>query len=473
MKGVSAMRACVSKLEARTAPNLAVPLLFAGLLILAGLLLVVPRAFGQTTKSGKAPAPRDTTVEVNKNDEGFTVRVVEDGKAVTLNSRTRAAIKKAAEEAARAAGETQSARSGVPEPPEPPGTPLPPSANDANDLVRFGEDVEIPADRVVDGDVMALGGSVTVYGRVKGDCIAIGGTVRVKGAGVVEGDAVSLGGGVFTADSADVRGSNVSVGAWPFREGHGAMLPLLGIFGLSAFTGIVFRVVELLLTLGFAWIAFLLLRERMVHAADRMGERFGASFLYGLLGWAGLLVTLPAGLILMVLVGVLAIVILCITIIGIPVAILLAVALVLGMIGLVIGVVLAVFVAYIIGAMWLGRRLLGRVRGTAASPLRATAVGLLLMVGLSILGKVLGFIGLILLMPVGIAFGILAGMLCVVMTTAGFGSMILTRFGRPPLATAAAGSAPTGFGPTGPRPEPTAPPAPSEAPPEGGTSDAP
>jgi len=458
------MRACISKGQARTAPNLAVPL-FTSILFLAALLLAAPHAWGEARTSGKASASHDTTAGVKTDDEGFTVRVVEEGKTIPpaeLARRGRAAAQRATDQGARDAARAQSANPSVPEPPEPP---EPPDVGDSNDLVRFGEDVEIPADKVIDGDVVAVGGSVTVYGRVKGDCVAIGGTVRVKGSGVVEGDAVSLGGGVTTADSASVKGSNVSVGAWPFKgEGRGAMIPLLGIFGLSAFAGLVCRVVQFLLTIFFAWIALLLFRERMTHAADRLGEQFGKSFLYGLLGWAGLLVTVPAGIILTVLVGALAIVILAVTIIGIPVAILLAVALVLAVVGLVIGAMVAVFIAYLEGAMFLGRRILGRTRRATASPLRTVAYGLLLMVGLAIIGKMMGFVGLVFLMPIGIAFGIAAGMLAVVMTTAGFGAMMLTRFGKAPLGW------PAGAAASAPSPSAASP---STAPPEGGTSDAP
>ena len=48
--------------------------------------------------------------------------------------------------------------------------------------MRFGEDITIPADKVVDGDVVAIGGNVIVYGRVKGDVTSVGGTVELRGA---------------------------------------------------------------------------------------------------------------------------------------------------------------------------------------------------------------------------------------------------------------------------------------------------
>jgi len=48
----------------------------------------------------------------------------------------------------------------VPEPPDAPDAPdLPEPPDHSNDLVRFGQDIVISADQVVDGDVVAIGGT--------------------------------------------------------------------------------------------------------------------------------------------------------------------------------------------------------------------------------------------------------------------------------------------------------------------------
>jgi hypothetical protein len=332
----------------------------------------------------------------------------------------------------------------------------------------------------------SIGGSVTVLGRVKGDCVAIGGAVHIKGSGVVEGDAVSMGGGgVTTSDSGSIAGSNVSLGSWNLDHA-GRLLPIAGVFGAVS-TGIwlLVTLLKLLLTMLFAWLALLLARERMSYAVDVIGQRFGKSFLVGLAGWAGMVITLPVAIVLIVLVGAIAAAILCITIIGIPVAILLVIAMVLGIIGLVLAAFLAGFLAFLNGSMYLGRRVLSKNPTAAGKPMLAILAGLVLLAVLQAAGKLIGFVGVIFFHPIAIALGIAAGTLCFVLATAGLGGMVLSGFRPGPgmgwsgsqwwspfPSRSHAGTAPTAPGvtsePAAPVPPPTAPP-----PPEGGSSDAP
>jgi len=475
------MRAYRSSARARVAPHSLS--LLPWLLLLTGLVLAAGRAGGATPTPPKSPTPPDTT-------GGFRVRVSEEGETSSLKirrqeERIRREVERARREAARI-------RADVPQPPDVPDAPDIPDVDlDSNDnnLVRFGEDIVIPADKVIDGDVVAIGGDVTVYGRVKGDCVSVGGTVNVKDKGVVEGDAVSMGGGVATSDSASVGGSNVSLGS-PWTHSH-AFWPMVGLFGAVG-TGIwlLHTLVRLALTVFLAWLALLLARERMVYAVDTMYARFGRSFLWGLAGFAGSLVALPTAIVLLILVGAIAIAILAITIIGIPVAIVLLLGLILGIIGLVLGLVVAVFLGFLNGAMFLGQRVLGRTTERGKNPLLAIAVGVLLITALKVAGKLIGVLGLIVFHPIAIALGIATGALAAILTIAGFGAMMQTRFARGPHGE----GLPSGAWWPRRRPSPAAAPAgapgvvteapttgaayvatppPSPAPPEGGTSDAP
>jgi hypothetical protein len=465
MKGVSVMRAYRSSAWVLSAGTTrAIALITLGLATL--LAFLAPRPSSGATPSKSASA--DTVVT---DDGGFSVRVVEQ----TGDTKTTKVIK------ARKVGAVPPPVPAVPGVPPAPALPDEDMTSSDNDLVRFGEDITIPADKVIDGDVVAIGGNVTVYGRVKGDCTAIGGAVKVKGSGVIEGDAVSMGGGGVTiSDSGSVAGSNVSLGSWNF-EHAGHLFPLVGMFGAIG-TGIwlLTTLIKLALTLLFAWLALLLARERLLYAVDTMGQRFGRSFLIGLAGWAGMIVTLPVATITIVLVCVIAAVILCVTIIGIPVAILLLIAMVLGIAGLIVAAVVAGFLGFMNGAMFLGRRILARSPEAAAKPLLAILVGFLVLSALKIAGKLIGVVGLLVFHPIAIALGIAAGALAVIVATAGLGAMILTGFRTGP-------GAPGGsqwWSPFPPRPaaapaSPAAPaaavsPAPSSPPPpEGGTSDAP
>ncbi|HEY6221999.1 MAG TPA: polymer-forming cytoskeletal protein, partial [Candidatus Eisenbacteria bacterium] len=273
--------------------------------------------------SGATPTGKTAASDSTASDGGFRVRVREEGSTSKIEA-ARRALERAKEEARRTRAEARASR--IPVPPEPPDQPDRPDVPEHikfdtsdNDVVRFGEDITIPEDKVIDGNVVAIGGSVTVLGRVKGDVTAIGGAVHIKGKGVVEGDAVSMGGGVTTSDSGAVAGSNVSLGG--FHMGS-CPWPMLGLFGAVG-TGIwiITSIVKLALTIFFAWLLLLFLGSRMTHAVDVMGQRFGKSFLWGLLGWAAMVVAIPAGIVLLVLVGIIAIAILAITIIGIPLAI--------------------------------------------------------------------------------------------------------------------------------------------------------
>jgi hypothetical protein len=449
------MFACRSDMMVRPLPSPWIAAVSFLALLLAGTLLPAPDAFG-ASRTSKADS-------VASRDEGISVRVIEDGKVASV-TKTRTTRVKGEEKA------------DVPEPPDAPDAPdLPESPDHSNDLVRFGQDIVIAADQVVDGDVVAIGGNIEVLGRVKGSATAVGGSVSIRDKGVVEGDAVSVGGGTTTSDSASVSGSNVSVGSWPFH-GHGAVLPLLGVMGFGALAGILTTIIQFLLTILFAWICLLLVRERLEHAVDRMGQSFGKSLLWGLVGWMAMLVAIPT----LVVVCAIAMVILVITIIGIPIAILLAIAMVFALIATVLAIIVGTFLAYLNGAMYLGRRLLARRSpGVVVTPLRAIIVGALVILGLKALGSILGLIGVVFVMPIGIALGIMAGALLLVFTTAGLGAMILTRFGKgipgaypaaPHVAAPAAAPAAQGWYAPPPPPSPPPPPQPS---PEGGSSDAP
>jgi len=141
------------------------------LLLLALARLLPSPASAQKTRS-KAAAARSAADSIPKaaSDEGISVRVVEDGKQAVKHVRT------ARERANAARGEAidEADKPDTPDAPEPPDTP----EDHSNDLVRFGQDIVIPAGKVIEGNVVTLGGSITVYGRVKGDCTAVGGSVR-------------------------------------------------------------------------------------------------------------------------------------------------------------------------------------------------------------------------------------------------------------------------------------------------------
>jgi len=467
------MLASRSDLMPRTKPYAWIVAASLLLLLAAALLLPSPAAAQKRSKAAPTNAAPDSVSKPGSQDEGISVRVYEDGKepvskkARTVRERASAAREEAADEADKA---------DTPDTPEPPERP----DDHSNDLVRFGQDIVIPADKVIEGNVVTLGGSITVYGRVKGDVTAVGGSVSVRDSAVVEGDAVSVGGSTTASEGARIQGSNVSVGGWPFHGAHGGgMLPFLGLIGLgAALTGFFTNVVQILVTILFAWLCLLLVRERMEPAVARMESQFGKSFLWGLVAWMAMIVAVPA----ICIVCAIAMVILVITIIGIPIAILLAIAMVFALIGAVLGAIILGFLGYINGAMYLGRKILAhRSPNRAYKPIWQIAAGLLLILGLKLLGNLLALLGVVLFLPIGIALGIASAVLGAVFMTGGMGSIVLTRFSKTPSPYSAAPASPGAPAPPA-APAPTAagwyapPPSvpPSTKPsPEGGSSDAP
>ncbi|HZE19741.1 MAG TPA: polymer-forming cytoskeletal protein [Candidatus Angelobacter sp.] len=436
---------------------------FLALLVAAFLMASVAHAASTPTKkSTKASAD---TVSRSSDDEGISVRVIDGGKT-RADKTTRVTRKATGDEGDEV---------DTPDKPDTPEPPEPPDHGD-NDLVRFGEDITIQKDKVVDGSVIAIGGDIFVEGEVRGDCTSVGGSVTIDSTGIVKGDAVSVGGSTTVHPGGRVR-SNVSVGggAWA-RTMHGHHFgPWLGLMGVgAAVAGVMSTVVQLLITLLLAWLALLLIRERMVFAVERMSSHFGKSLLWGLIAWMGAVVLIPT----IVIVGAIAMVILVITIIGIPIAILLLIAMIFALIGAVLGIIILIFLGYVNGCMYLGRLVLHRrTPGAPVSPMKAVIVGSVLVLGIKILGNVIGFLGLVFLMPIGIALGIAAAVLCAVLTTTGMGAMVLTRLvkGSGTLGAPSMGTAAPGAGWYSPPPTPSAPP-PPEPPrsnPEGGSSDAP
>ena len=81
------------------------------------------------------------------------------------------------------------------------------------DIVRFLGDIHIAEDEEIDGDVVTIGGSIKLKGRIDGDAVAVFGSILMAPYATVEGDAVSVAGRVRMAQGAEVYGDIVD-GGW-------------------------------------------------------------------------------------------------------------------------------------------------------------------------------------------------------------------------------------------------------------------
>lgn len=87
------------------------------------------------------------------------------------------------------------------------------------DIVRFFGDVHVAENEEIDGDVVAIGGSIKLKGRIDGDAVAVFGSVLMAPFSAVEGDAVSVAGRVRMAEGAEVYGDIVDAGwGWGGRR---------------------------------------------------------------------------------------------------------------------------------------------------------------------------------------------------------------------------------------------------------------
>lgn len=81
-----------------------------------------------------------------------------------------------------------------------------------SDIVEFWGDIHIDRWERIDGDVVAVGGSVYVEGEVDGDVVALGGSVTLDSRAEVDGDAVAVGGDLILHRGSEIDGDAISIG---------------------------------------------------------------------------------------------------------------------------------------------------------------------------------------------------------------------------------------------------------------------
>ena len=214
-------------------------------------------------------------------------------------------------------------------------------AGEENVLLKIGEDivigegvevskvVAIGGDITVSGrvsaDVVALGGDITVSGEVESNVVAIGGNLILKSSARIAKDAVCIGGKLRKEEGAQVAGDEVNINPFKFPCLRKAALCPLGIGGLGGLLGLLgwFKIFSLVtkflaeLVLSVLLVAFLPRPLSVIR--DSLKKSWWKTLLLGIL-------VLVCAFPLMALVG--------ITIVGLPlipvIAVVLAVAGLLG-----------------------------------------------------------------------------------------------------------------------------------------------
>lgn len=330
-----------------------------------------------------------------------------------------------------------------PEAPEAPEAPAPPERPEEPEEPRgprvrrggqtvFGSHVRVAADEISD-DIVVFGGSADIDGEVRGNVVVIGGVLRIDGK--VTGEATVIGAPMFLGPEARVGGNAVAVGARVHREPGarigGQIDQVTGIFGpwwidwddwtwrpgWSPWWGLTELVVSLT-----SWVLLGLLMAVVVALGRERVERIAARSARepvkaGVVGVLVTVLTLPVFGILMVL--------LCLTIIGIPIAVALALASpFLAILWVIFALMGFTGVALVVGR-WIARRFDRPVE----SPYAAVFLGLLVLAALCLVGDLLDVFG----GPVDVfaAMFSLAGFLVqIVAWSVGFGAVFLLLYER-------------------------------------------
>lgn len=316
--------------------------------------------------------------------------------------------------------------------PAPPPAPAPP-ASDAGPAgwsetaryrhggarVRFGGDVTVGADEAVGDDVVVILGAAHIEGRVDGAVVAVGGSVHLGPKARVQGDVTAVGGSVERASGAVVEGqiNEVRVSA-PSIGPFVRVRPWRGwaLFGdrfRNPFGGS-FDLIATLIRLGLIGLFAALVVAVAPGPVGRVASRVSAEpWRAGLVGLAAQLLFVPL--------LVLTIIILAVSIIGIPLLLLVP-----------FGLVVVAF-AFLMGftgtgcavGQWIGRRAGGGLPGLMSS----LAVGLAVVWALTVFARFAGLAGL----PARFILGVVlfAGFLVeYVAWTVGLGAVLLSRFGQ-------------------------------------------
>jgi hypothetical protein len=285
----------------------------------------------------------------------------------------------------------------------------------SHDIVKVGRDITVEEDEKIDGDVVVVGGDVSVKGTVLGGVVAVGGDVFVDSTAVIEGDAVSVGGKVEKEPGAVIKGEKVRVGFLPkkfFKPTPSVVFPPIHMFRLPPLFGdfrglaLFARIIKIMLLLFLGIVVISILPKNVAKVKDKVRQEFLKSALIGL---AAEILVIPIFLLLIV------------TIIGIPVAILVEPLLILA----------ALILGYTGISYFIGEKLREGTSLKPESPVMTLVIGILAVESVLLLARVVGIFGHF-LFAFSWILTFVGWTIWYVAITVGFGASILTRLGTRP-----------------------------------------
>lgn len=272
--------------------------------------------------------------------------------------------------------------------------------------VRIGGSISVAEGEIIDGDVVAVGGSVAIAGTVRGDVVAVGGSVELSETAIVEGEVTAVGGTINRDPGARVDGrvNEVAFGG-PDVDFHRnvSFTPFDEI-------GSLIGTITFLILLGLLLSLILLLARRPVEKMEYVVAT--TPWKAAAVGLVGQIVFLP--------VLVLSVIVLAVSIIGIPLLILVPFAL--------LGLMIGTLVGFTAVAYRVGHWAEARFGWDHKNPYLSLLVGLGFIMVMAFFGSALGIVG----GPLGvfaIILAIIGFAIQYVAWTTGFGALLLTRFG--------------------------------------------
>ena len=295
----------------------------------------------------------------------------------------------------------------------------PPRRTSRQDVFRLGGSVTVDRDERIRGDVAVIGGSLTVDGEVTGDVVVIGGTARFGPEASVRGAVTVIGGSLRRAPTSTLRQGVTHIAVarfnpfarmndwipdlWPFAR-HDSRLS-----GGGDLAGTAMRLFFLALI---ASLAFLLARGPVERVARRTRAEPIKAGLVGLLAQVLFVPVLVVGIVLLV-----------ISLVGIPllfflpfVMVAIAVVLVFGFTGVVLG---------------LGDLVRGRMGATGPATYVSVWAGIAIILVPTLAGEAMEEVAGGVFTGLGVLFVLTGLFVEYAAWTAGLGALLLNRFGSP------------------------------------------
>jgi hypothetical protein len=284
-------------------------------------------------------------------------------------------------------------------------------SRDGDRVAILGGDIDVAEHDRVDGDAVAIGGSVRVDGEVRGDVVSIGGNVTLGPHASVADNVVVVGGSLQRDPGAHVGGrvQEVALGRFQFdglRNVNPLRLWWTSMFGSAvALAGTLARLAILCLCASLV----VLLARRDVERASEFAST--ATLKASAVGLLTQLLFLP---VLVLIVGVLIV-----TIVGIPLLLLVPF--------LILGLCLVALVGFTGVAFRIGTLLGPRFGWPTDNPYVTTLVGIVAVLSPLLLARLINLGGSP-MVPFGYGFGLIAVLVEYVAWTVGFGAIVLARF---------------------------------------------